>query len=54
MTWSACAIRCSCGANVEHVGNLSRLLATPAEVRDALGAALLHGDSLNDLMVVEY
>jgi hypothetical protein len=37
-----------------HNGNLSRLLDTPAEVRDALGAELLNGRSLNDLMVVEF
>jgi hypothetical protein len=37
-----------------HNGNLSRLLDTPTEVRDALGAALVHGGSLNDLMVVEF
>jgi hypothetical protein len=30
------------------------LLDTPAEVRDALGAELLNGRSLNDLMVVEF
>jgi hypothetical protein len=38
----------------DHVGNLSPLLATPAEARDALGAALLQGYSLQDLMVVEF
>jgi hypothetical protein len=38
----------------EHDGNLSPLLATPAEVRDALGAALVAGHSRDDLMVVEF
>jgi hypothetical protein len=38
----------------EHNGNLSSLLKTPAEARDALGAALLRGHSLGDLMVVEF
>ena len=38
----------------DHVGNLSPLLATPAEARSALGAALLQRYSLQDLMVVEY
>jgi hypothetical protein len=38
----------------QHIGNLSALLNTPAEVHDAVGAALLRGESLNDLMVVEF
>ena len=38
----------------DHGGNLSPLLETPAEARDALGAVLLHGYSLHDLMVVEF
>lgn len=37
-----------------HFGNLSPLLDTPAQARDALGAALLQGYSLQDLMVVEF
>jgi hypothetical protein len=37
-----------------HDGNLSPLLETPAAVREALGAALLEGHSLQDLMVMEF
>ena len=37
-----------------HFGNLSPLLDTPAQARDALGAALLQRYSLQDLMVVEF
>ncbi len=38
----------------QHIGNLSPLLNTPGQVHDAVGAALLRGESLNDLMVVEF
>jgi hypothetical protein len=37
-----------------HDGNISALLQTPADVRSALGAALLEGHSLEDLMVIEF
>ena len=37
-----------------HNGNISALLETPAAVRAALGAALLEGYALEDLMVIEF
>ena len=37
-----------------HDGNISALLDTPAAARAALGAALLEGHSLRDLMVMEF
>ena len=37
-----------------HDGNISPLLGNPAAVRVALGAALLEGHSLPDLMVMEF
>ena len=38
----------------EHIGNVSPLLQTPDQARDAVGAALVQGYSLRDLMVVEF
>ena len=38
----------------EHEGNLSPLLNSAAEVRQAVGAALIQGHALHDLMVVEF
>lgn len=38
----------------EHIGNVSPLLRTPADARNAVGAALVEGYSLRDLMVVEF
>jgi len=37
-----------------HDGNLSDLLENPSDVRDALGARLVEGHSIDDLMVVEF
>jgi len=38
----------------EHEGNLSPLLESPAEIRDAVGDLLLRGHAPRDLMVVEF
>jgi hypothetical protein len=52
--WSALRYPVFLRSERRHVGNLSPLLGTPGEIEAAIGRALIKGDSLDDLVVVEF